>query len=98
MWCDTYNNVTRWFERATMRDIAHRVLFQMSATDSSNLMDSAAASQLGTYRAIYYDDEQGEFERFRPYGAPTNEWFQQATELLKSTPPATVEQDSDAVS
>ena len=96
MWCDTYNNVTRWFERATMRDIAHRVLFQMSATDSSNLMDSAAASQLGTYRAIYYDDEQGEFERFRPYGAPTNEWFGQASELLRSTPPSSV-RDSDPV-
>ncbi len=37
-----------WFDivnaRNTLeRDVAHRVLFQMSATDSSNLMDSAAA-------------------------------------------------------
>ena len=76
MWCDTYNNVTRWFDRQHLRDISHRVLFQMSATDSSNLMDAAAASQLGAIRAIYYDDEQGEFERFRPYGLPSRDWME----------------------
>ncbi|HEY6563812.1 MAG TPA: hypothetical protein VIY86_04910, partial [Pirellulaceae bacterium] len=70
IWCDTYNNLTRWFERSTLRDLAYRVLFQMSATDSSNLMDSAAASQLGAHRAILHDDERGESERFRPYGLP----------------------------
>ncbi len=82
MWCDTYNNVTRWLDRQNMRDISHRVLFQMSATDSSNLMDSAAASQLGAIRAIYYSDELGEFERFRPYGSPSNDWFDRAASLL----------------
>ncbi len=74
-WCDTYNNVTRWLDRATLRDVAWRVLFQMSATDSSNLMDSAAASQLGMHRAIVYSDERGEFEKFRPYGVPSDEFF-----------------------
>ncbi len=70
IWCDTYNNVTRWFDRQSLRDIGYRVLFQMSAADSSNLMDSPAASQLGNHRAILYDDERGEYERFRPYGVP----------------------------
>jgi hypothetical protein len=88
IWCDTYNNVTRWFDRGTIRDVAHRVLFQMSATDSSNLMDSAAASHLGPYRAIYYSDEQGEFEKFRPYAPPTMEWLDEATRLLKEMQPA----------
>ncbi len=83
LWCDTYNNVTRWFDRQTLREIAHRVLFQMSATDSSNLMDSAAASNLGAMRAICYDDEQGESERFRPYGLPSREWLDHAAELLR---------------
>ncbi len=86
VWCDTYNNVTRWFDRQTLRDIAHRVLFQMSATDSSNLMDSAAASNLGAMRAICYDDEQGESERFRPYGPPTREWLDQAADILRGVP------------
>ena len=75
VWCDTFNNVSRWLDRQLLRDIAWRALFQMSATDSSNLMDSAAASQLGANRAILYDDERGEFEKFRPYGLPDNEWL-----------------------
>ena len=82
MWCDTYNNVTRWLDRATLRDVAWRVLFQMSATDSSNLMDSAAASQLGMHRAIVYSDERGEFEKFRPYGVPGDEFFAKVSEAF----------------
>ncbi|MCA9184025.1 MAG: FtsK/SpoIIIE domain-containing protein [Pirellulaceae bacterium] len=76
VWCDTYNNVTRWFDRQTMREFSRRVLFQMSATDSSNLMDSAAASRLGVHRAILYSDERGEFEKFRPYAVPSATWSQ----------------------
>ena len=70
MWCDTYNNLMRWFDRQILRDITYRVLFQMTPTDSSNLMDSAAASQLGPHRAVLYDDNRGETERFRPYAWP----------------------------
>ncbi|MEM8680036.1 MAG: FtsK/SpoIIIE domain-containing protein, partial [Planctomycetota bacterium] len=80
LWCDTFNNVSRWLDRQLLRDIAWRVLFQMSATDSSNLMDSAAASQLGANRAILYDDERGEFEKFRPYGLPSSEWLAEVAE------------------
>ena len=70
MWCDTYNNLMRWFDRQILRDITYRVLFQMTPTDSSNLMDSAGASQLGPHRAVLYDDNRGEAERFRPYAWP----------------------------
>lgn len=70
IWCDTYNNLSRWFERQALREISYRVLFQMTPTDSSNLMDSAIASQLGPHRAVLYDDDRGEMERFRPYGWP----------------------------
>jgi energy-coupling factor transporter ATP-binding protein EcfA2 len=83
MWCDTFNNVTRWLDRTTLRDVAWRVLFQMSATDSSNLMDSAAASQLGMHRAIVYSDERGEFEKFRPYGVPSDEFFGQVSDVFQ---------------
>lgn len=76
VWCDSYNNVNRWFDRATMRDFEMRVLFQMNATDSSNLMDSPAASKLGTHMAIYYSEEHGQAEKFRPYGMPTPEWLE----------------------
>ena len=81
IWCDSYNNLTRWFSRQTLRDISYRVVFQMSAGDSSNLIDSAAASHLGSYRAILYDDERGEYERFRPYSADVED----ARELLRTS-------------
>ena len=61
-----------------------RVLFQMSATDSSNLIDSPAASRLGMYRAIVYSEEQGEFERFRPYGPPSDEWIRWVKSQLET--------------
>ena len=73
--CDTFNNVNRWFDRQTLRDLDYRVLCQMSATDSSNLMDSPAASRLGTHRALLYSEEQGSFEKFRPYAPPSDEWL-----------------------
>ena len=76
LWCDSFNNLNRWFDRATLRDFAFRVLFQMSPTDSSNLMDSTAASHMGQFRAMLYDDERGEYEKFQPYGPPSAKWLQ----------------------
>ena len=45
----------------------NRVLFQMSANDSSNLIDSPAASRLGANRAVFFSEESGVAEKFRPY-------------------------------
>lgn len=69
-WCDTPTAAERTLDRASMREFDHRVLFQMSATDSSNLIDSPAANRLGLYRALYHSEEQGVMEKFRPYGIP----------------------------
>ena len=75
LWCDSYNNLNRWVDRPTMRDLELRVLFQMSANDSSNLMDSPAASRLGAHMAISFSEAQGQAEKFRPYGLPTKAWL-----------------------
>jgi hypothetical protein len=75
IWCDSYNNLNRWIDRQALRDLEMRVLFQMSATDSSNLMDSPAASKLGVHRAMFYSEEQGQAEKFRPYGPPSVSWL-----------------------
>ena len=40
MWCDTYSTLNRLLDRQSLRNFEMRVLFQMNATDSSNLMDS----------------------------------------------------------
>lgn len=69
-WCDTPVNVERTVDRALMREFDTRILFQMSATDSSNLVDSPAANSLGLYRALAYSEEQGVMEKFRPYALP----------------------------
>ncbi|CAK9037432.1 ESX secretion system protein EccC (Type VII secretion system protein EccC) (T7SS protein EccC) [Durusdinium trenchii] len=83
VWCDGYNAVTRLFDRLALREFEMRVVFQMSAADSSNLLDTPAASQLSPHRALVYNDETGEAEKFRPYGLPTDEWLQQASRGLQ---------------
>ena len=83
VWCDNYTTANRWLDRQTLRDMESRVLFQMSATDSSNLMDSPAASRLGTHRAIFYSEERGEYEKFRPYAPPSDEWLGWVNSRLK---------------
>lgn len=75
IWCDSYNNVDRWFSRQTMRDLEQRIAFQMNAADSSNLIDSPLAARLGTHRALLYREETGTAEKFRPYGLPTTDWL-----------------------
>lgn len=76
IWCDSYNSVTRLFDRQTLREFAQRVASQMSAADSSNLIDSPAASDLSVHRALFYNDETGQTEKFRPYGPPSDVWLE----------------------
>src|SRR5262249_17833521 len=54
LWCDSLVNVMRSLDRAGLRECGQRVLFQMSAADSSHLLDSPLASRLGQNRALYY--------------------------------------------
>jgi nucleotide-binding universal stress UspA family protein/energy-coupling factor transporter ATP-binding protein EcfA2 len=77
VWCDTVTNLNRSLDRRALREFAMQVVFQMSAEDSANLIDSPLASKLGPYRALFYDEEKGQIEKFRPYGVPAEEWIQQ---------------------
>jgi hypothetical protein len=76
LWCDTLVNLQRAIDRPTMREFDQRVLMQMSAADSSTLMDNPAAAKLGPQRALYYTEDQGKVEKFRPYALPPAEWIQ----------------------
>jgi hypothetical protein len=60
-----------------------RVAFQMSAEDSSNLIDTPAASKIGQHRALFQNEEDGIMEKFRPYSIPSNEWLSWVGEQLK---------------
>jgi energy-coupling factor transporter ATP-binding protein EcfA2 len=75
MWCNSYNNVDRALGRQLLKEFEMRVAFQMSAGDSSSLIDNPAASRLGQHRALLYRDDQGTTEKFRPYGRPSDEWL-----------------------
>src|SRR5262249_49369332 len=82
VWCDNLNNTMRSFDRQGMREFEMRVLFQMSATDSSVLIDTPLAGKLGLHRALYYSEDQGKLEKFRPYGVPPEGWLAEVSRLL----------------
>jgi hypothetical protein len=84
VWCDSLVNLNRAFDRPLLREFGLRVLFQMSATDSSTLMDSPAASKLGRHRALFLHEEQERPEKFRPYGLPDGAWLGEACEALRA--------------
>ena len=74
--------IERTLDRASMREFDHRVLFQMSAADSSNLIDSPLANKLGFFRALSYSEEQGVVEKFRPYALPSKDFVASIAQKL----------------
>lgn len=84
VWCDSYNDVHRLVDRQTLREFELRVLFQMSAADSTNLLDTPAASRLRQHRGLFYSDDLGTHEKFRPYGPPTEAWLARVRKSLRA--------------
>jgi hypothetical protein len=73
---DTWNNISRWIPRKLLAEFEMRVLFQMSAGDSANLVDSPAAASLGLHRALLHNEHLGTQETFRPYAMPEDpDWL-----------------------
>jgi hypothetical protein len=75
LWCDNLNNLNRSLDRQGLREFEMRVLGQMSTADSSNLIDSPVAAKLGMHRALFYTEDQGRLEKFRPYGVPAPDYL-----------------------
>ena len=96
IWCDSYNNLERWVSRQSLREMERRVLFQMNATDSSNLIDSPIASRLGTHRALLHFQESGAIEKFRPYGLPKQSWLDWTAGCLQKREPLDEATDLDS--
>jgi DNA segregation ATPase FtsK/SpoIIIE, S-DNA-T family len=88
-WIDTATALDRSVDRGSMRELDNRILFQMSATDSSNLIDSPAGNKLGANRALAYSEEQGSMEKFRPYALPDKKWLAEVKEKLTTKTTAT---------
>ncbi len=86
IWCDSVNNMNRTLDRQGMKEFENRILFQMSANDSSSLIDTPAASKLGENRALYYSEEENRIEKFRPYGIPELEWLESVKQRFAARP------------
>ncbi len=74
VWCDSAATVERMLDRNALREFETRVLFQMGSADSSALIDSGMASNLGLKRALLFCEELGQLEKFRPYALPELSW------------------------
>jgi hypothetical protein len=83
LWCDSYNNVTRLLDRLALREFEMRVAFQMSAADSSSLLDTPAAARLRQHRGLFASEDIGTLEKFRPYGVPINDWLSAVSRAMK---------------
>jgi energy-coupling factor transporter ATP-binding protein EcfA2 len=89
LWCDSLTNLMRTFERGALKEFELRVLFQMSGSDSSQLIDNPLASKLGPQRALFIHEETGTFEKFRPYAFPNSEWLAGISTRLRERPQGT---------
>jgi hypothetical protein len=76
VWCDTVTNLERTLDRTAIREFGTRVVTQMSATDSTTLIDAPGASDLGRFRALLHVVEAGTNEKFRPYRPPERAWIE----------------------
>ena len=81
---DTFNNVNRSMNRKALTEFEMRVVFQMSANDSASLIDTPKASTLGLHRALFYNEQEGTLETFRPYATPDNHWLDQTKAQLQA--------------
>jgi energy-coupling factor transporter ATP-binding protein EcfA2 len=89
IWCDSLTNLQRTFDRNTLKEFELRVLFQMSGSDSSQLIDSPLASKLGPQRALFIHEETGTLEKFRPYAFPQAQWLDTVAATMRARPQGT---------
>ena len=54
----------------------------MSTNDSASLCDDPKASTLGLHRALFYNEQEGYLETFRPYALPAAEWIDEVGRKL----------------
>ena len=85
VWCDSYNNVSRILDRMALREFEMRIAFQMSAADSSSLLDNPAAAKLRQHRGLFASEDLGTLEKFRPYGIPTDAWLNVVRQTITKT-------------
>ncbi len=84
LWFDSLNNMLRGLDRKSQSMFTYRLLFQMSASDSGQLIDTTAASDLGLNRALLHEDDTGSMEKFRPWAMPDASWLAEVAARISS--------------
>jgi hypothetical protein len=69
-WYAAASSLQRCLQRKTRQALSRRVLFQMSAVDSNEMIDDGTASRLGLYHALLAEADSGRREKFRPFALP----------------------------
>ena len=87
IWSDTFANLIRWISTSLLREFDYRIAFRLNQTDSASLLDTPAAATLVPGRAILYQDQTGESERFRPWQWTPRSSGQAAAIQLAAVPP-----------
>jgi len=82
-WCDSVTGLNRVLDRRAVQAFEQRVAMQMSAADSSALIDSGTAGKLGLHRALLYNEELGTLEKFRPYAMPDDSLVERVAAALR---------------
>jgi hypothetical protein len=85
-WSDTLANLERTLGRGGIREFDSRLLFQMAAGDSSNLIDSPEANRLGPHRALLFNEQRGVMEKLRPYAELDGPWLETLATRLGNRP------------
>ncbi len=83
-WCDSLSGLNRALDRRSVATFEQRAVMQMSAADSSTLVESGAAGKLGLHRALLYNEELGTLEKFRPYAMPGRETVDRVLKALRA--------------
>ena len=84
VWCDSLASVQRGLGRRALRDFDARILFQMSASDSTELVDDDGASRLGLHTAILSELGEGRRSKFRPFSLPDPQFLAQVGVALRA--------------
>jgi hypothetical protein len=83
-WCDTVANLTDSLDQPALRQFAMRVALQMAPEDSNWLIYAPDASELRPFRALFYNQQEGRMEKFRPYGLPSEPWLAWVKQQVQS--------------
>jgi hypothetical protein len=74
---NSIDGLERNLESKLLKEFSQRTASQMNPENSSEVIGSPKASNLGENRAWYYDDNEMNLIKFKPYELPTFSWVAQ---------------------